>query len=78
MMHQECCKIIQSFEYHGAEQQTVCSDLVAAARELKKASNYFSDAREFKTDHEEKPLTAQTSLTLLGVGADALKKATRI
>ena len=75
MLHQECCKIIQSFEYHGAEQQTVCSDLVAAARELKKASNYFSDAREFKTDHEEKPLTAETSLTILGVGADALKKA---
>ena len=76
-MLQGCCKIIQSFEAHGAEQQTVCADLVSAARELKKASNYFSDAREFKTDHEEKALTAQTSLTLLGVGADALKKANR-
>ena len=56
----------------------MCADLVSAARELKKASNYFSDAREFKTDHEGKALTAQTSLTLLGVGADALKKANRI
>ena len=73
-----CTRVLQRHpgsECHAAEQQAVCADLVEATKELKKAANYFSDAREFKADHEEKPLTASTFLTILGVGADALKKA---
>ena len=53
------------------------SELSTAARALKRCMNAFSDAREFKTDESDAPLSLVVARRMLGEGSTALKNAIR-